>query len=1280
MTSKKYLNTFLASTVAASMVTPQIANAQSAKFNDIDKSYAKQNIEYLAKKGIVDGVGGSKFEPSEVMNRESFAALLGKTLKIKEKASGSSFKDVSPWAQGVVGALEEKQLVSGLGKGYFGAKMPVTREQMAVFYVRALGYEEEAQALNLPLKYKDANDVSQWAKPLVAFAEEIGFIKGYPDGTFKPQKEALREDVAALSYRFIDPENTDPELSGGTVRENRYIEKANEIIQKETAPLTIESNDITKENVANYLVKGTAKENATLQITISYEEADGSVGVRSKTATANAQGNYEKSFDLTSVPNGKVTINVGYWTTDGSSPKTVEKEVTKNVEEIKEPENPENPENPNPDTPEVVIETIKPLNDIVIEQGGSYELPNEVDVVYSDGQEKKIAVAWDTSKIDVNTVGTYAVDGTVEGTSLKASINIVVNIKAIAVNSIKTVNPTDIDITLNRELVEEEKLSFVFDGVAIDTSKVTFNKEVVSIKVPDMVDEQTYELIVKKEDGTEIYKESIKFDLKAPSKIETVPVGYAKQVGEKVQVKYVIFDEDNEPLEGARVRIQVQYYDSVDLETKVIEEVVTSKANGEIVYEYTSLDARRDVVNAISVDNPANVRNEGNITVDWSFAKTGLIEVDVPQDGEKGEGTYRKYTVTFKDENGNPLPKNTKVFVYLGEQASSTTKIKPGTDFTKVLGDPQYAEAVIGNFQGKAVLEVTDIAGKTVKPLFYYDLNNDNIHSYLEEPNDPRVQAGATMYKKQVPNFTLSEKKQGNIPVGDTRVIQLTAIDQFGDPYLGIVRVGLEQAMDNLNETKYGNIKFDIDVNRDGDALDTGIGEYEDQTGKAASEEFHPGVAINFADRIKNGDIERSIVDLIVKDGLDLETADVVAFVDQNNNGYDASDYQVKKPVKFEDLYIKNIDVTAQNTRIAEGNTTYFTVAFKDQNGKPIELSASRASDLAFQVLDEDGKVISDYNNSKNAISLETDYQSHVEKRADYAEGTDYGHTLSYDTQTSYEKFVVKFTSDTAGKYTLRVFLDDHTVYTTDVDGSGTPGYIADQKKQDDEISTEVSIFVDGPVLTSGEVTTSAKYSTDTTKEMFTYFLRDQDRQAFKSKEDLTVDYKVTNTGTTAATIRDEENRTYVIEPGQTIDIEELIELSDNDYVLEATPNAKGDVTLVVHAQVRNFPQSASTSEITWAPVKIDETLVSGTDEKIYTGTVVSFQRTDETGTGNGWYVIKTSVGNVKIEYVKTDDTFIVDQNTDNTGVAFDEQLTVGDQVSWEYDGAGKEKHNLNNK
>ena len=331
-------------------------------------------------------------------------------------------------------------------------------------------------------------------------------------------------------------------------------------------------------------------------------------------------------------------------------------------------------------------------------------------------------------------------------------------------------------------------------------------------------------------------------------------------------------------------------------------------------------------------------------------------------------------------------------------------------------------------------------------------------------------------------------------------------------------------------------------------------------------------------------------------------------------------------------------------------------------------LTDEQKADLAFQVLDEAGNVISDYDNVKNKIALEDNYETHLDKTADYAEGVDNGDTLSYELANGidYNKFVIEFSSNHAAKYKLRVFFDDHKP-------------VADQKKQDDEISKEIDIVVEGPVLTSAELMTSTKYSIDRTENSFTYIIRDQNRQPFKAKEDLAIEYKLTNTGSTTATVVDGSNRTHTITAGQTINFEDVIKAGQTSYAMKATPNQAGDVTLAVQAQVKNSPVTASANEITWVPVTADEVDFEADKERIYTGKVVSYKRTD--GSGQGWYVLKTSVGNVKISYtVNATDKFVVDYNTDTTGLAFNEQLTVGDEISWEYDGAGKEKHTLINK
>lgn len=1160
MKNKKYLNTFLASTVAASMVSPQmIEAAQSNKMNDISKSYAKSNIEYLTSKGIVAGVSAGRFAPLEEMDRQTFAALLGKTMGLQEKSQGSSYTDVAPWAQGIIGALEEKNLVSGYSKTKFGAKDPVTREQMAVFYVRAFGFEDEAKKLNLPLNFKDAKDVSPWARPLVAFAEKVGFIGGYPDGTFKPKKSSLRQDVAALSYRYIDPENTDANIvEGGVVKENKYITEINKLIKEEKPPTT---------------------------------------------------------------------------ETPGKEPAE---------EPVKAP----------------VVESIKPLEDIIVIKGATYALPENVITVYTDGKEKEMAVTWDTKNVDVNVLGTYEVSGTIQGTTLKAKINITVKTDSVTVTNVTVNSATELTIELNKELSAGEILTILKDGTPIDGKNVKVDKKALKATIPALEDEKEYTITILNQEGKELYNKSEKFDLKIPVELVTKPVGYTKQVGEKVSVHYGILDEDGSALPGVKVRIQVQYYDKLEQKNKVIEDIVVSDNNGDIFYEYTSFDVRRDTINAIAVDRPAEVRNEGNITVDWALAKSGLVEVDQPKDIDLGAGTYRDYTVSFKDEAKNPIPKGTKVYVYLGENASASTKLKG--DFTKVVGTENYAEATVNNFEGKAILSVTDETDKTIKPLFYYDLKKDN-QSYKEEANDPRVQAGATMYKKQIPTFILNDKKPGKIATGDKKVVELEVIDQFENPYLGIVKVGLEEAMDNINETKYGAIKFDLDIDRNGDGANASISEQENKT---------DAVNINFGARIASGDLEKSVVDIIVKDGLDKEKATLAVFYDENGNGFDELDKKESLPLEFEKLTIKEIMLESSQDVIAEGNEAFFTVSFKDQNGKPIALDSTRQSDIAFEVLDQAGNVVSNFKAPEHHISLESDIESYKKNEADFAEGTDYGDTLSYNAQETYEQFIVKFTSDTAGTYSLRAYLDDYV---------GSPVPVPNQSLQVDELSATKQIIVEGPILTSGRINNSANYSLNNEVESFRYILQDQDGQAFTAKKDETVIYTFTNDGDADIQVEDQNGVKHLVKAGQTTAINAKVIIGESSYIMKATPTTKGDASMNLSAQIKGIPNSASLSEINWMTIDKDMSAVNGNDDIIYNGTVVAFKQ--KIGTANGWYVLKTSVGSVLIQYATETDMFAVDKNSDSKGDAFNEQVTVGDKVTWEYNGATqKQKHDLENK
>ncbi|MGG4480264.1 S-layer homology domain-containing protein [Paenibacillus illinoisensis] len=193
------------STVAilSTMVTHASA---SVTLSDISSSYAKEEINELVQKGIIYGTGDGKFNPTSNIKRQDFAILLVRALNLDtdNPPQSPSFKDVpqNNYAFSAVEAAVKAGLIKGMGNGVFGINQNLTREQMAVIFVNALGVNSAGKGQNLA--FSDVNSISDWAKDAVGAAVELELMKGNPDGTFKPSNQASRQEVALVAYKFLN--------------------------------------------------------------------------------------------------------------------------------------------------------------------------------------------------------------------------------------------------------------------------------------------------------------------------------------------------------------------------------------------------------------------------------------------------------------------------------------------------------------------------------------------------------------------------------------------------------------------------------------------------------------------------------------------------------------------------------------------------------------------------------------------------------------------------------------------------------------------------------------------------------------------------------------------------------------------------------------------------------------------------------------------------------------------------------------------------------------------
>ncbi len=208
---------------------------QAATFSDINNTFAKDYIAELGNQGIIDGFDDGTFRPNEEIKRVDFAKMITLALDLPMSAdSANAFTDVPDRAKQYVGALVDAGITNGKKPGYFGASDYITRQEMIIMFVRAMGMEDFALNLNFYSTFEDEGKISGTAYPYVAFAEAIGFAEGDKAYNFAPQELGKRSAAAKWIYFY-------------TMEQDLYFENALRIIGIHVEPtlddVTLINND-----------------------------------------------------------------------------------------------------------------------------------------------------------------------------------------------------------------------------------------------------------------------------------------------------------------------------------------------------------------------------------------------------------------------------------------------------------------------------------------------------------------------------------------------------------------------------------------------------------------------------------------------------------------------------------------------------------------------------------------------------------------------------------------------------------------------------------------------------------------------------------------------------------------------------------------------------------------------------------------------------------------------------------------------------------------------------
>ncbi|NOV04746.1 cadherin-like beta sandwich domain-containing protein [Paenibacillus planticolens] len=177
-------------------------------FADLNNHWAKNDIERMANKMIVQGVSQNQFLPEQAITRAEFAALIARTLGLKPGGTSKNlFIDVhqGDWFEDQVYAVAGAGIVAGYEDHSFHPNALITRQEMAVMIQRAMnfaGYDHSSAAGN-KVKFTDEHLFDQWAQAPIAEIAGMKIIEGADSGKFDPAAAATRAQSTVILSRML---------------------------------------------------------------------------------------------------------------------------------------------------------------------------------------------------------------------------------------------------------------------------------------------------------------------------------------------------------------------------------------------------------------------------------------------------------------------------------------------------------------------------------------------------------------------------------------------------------------------------------------------------------------------------------------------------------------------------------------------------------------------------------------------------------------------------------------------------------------------------------------------------------------------------------------------------------------------------------------------------------------------------------------------------------------------------------------------------------------------
>ncbi|SHH61911.1 Listeria/Bacterioides repeat-containing protein [Anaerosphaera aminiphila DSM 21120] len=156
--------------------------------------------ETLTHTAYLNGYPDNTIRPQGSITRAEVATIFAR-LKVGETnipTSTAKYSDVnsSDWYTKYIAFVTDNKIMEGYEDGSFKPNGKITRAEFTAVVAR---YNSLA---NVDSSFEDVSE--HWAEKYIGSVTNKGWINGYPDGTFKPEKDISREEVATMVNKMLD--------------------------------------------------------------------------------------------------------------------------------------------------------------------------------------------------------------------------------------------------------------------------------------------------------------------------------------------------------------------------------------------------------------------------------------------------------------------------------------------------------------------------------------------------------------------------------------------------------------------------------------------------------------------------------------------------------------------------------------------------------------------------------------------------------------------------------------------------------------------------------------------------------------------------------------------------------------------------------------------------------------------------------------------------------------------------------------------------------------------